>query len=175
LSEQRIFLIGYRGSGKTIVARLLAERLGWDWLDADTLLEALHQRTIRQIFADEGEVGFRDKESAILTELAGRERIVIATGGGIVLRPQNREKLQSGRVVWLTADAETLWQRINADASTAERRPNLSVGGMAEVEQLLQVREPLYRECAHLAVSTMNRTPAQVADAILTEVTARPI
>src|SRR4051812_42037671 len=66
--NERIFLIGYRGTGKSSVARLLAERLGWQWLDADAVLEARHGRSIRQIFAEEGEAGFRDKEAALLAE-----------------------------------------------------------------------------------------------------------
>src|SRR5262249_48064027 len=98
LRPRVIFLIGYRGSGKTTVARILAERLGWSWLDADTLLEARHGRTIRQIFAEEGEAGFRDKEERLLDELSQGRQHVIATGGGIVLRPVNRDKLKAGCV-----------------------------------------------------------------------------
>jgi shikimate kinase len=145
------------------VARLLAERLGWTWLDADAVLEERYGRSIRQIFADEGEAGFRDKEAAVLAELATRQRHVIATGGGVILRPANRELLKkSGRVVWLTADAETLWRRTQGDATTAERRPALTVGGRAEVEELLRQREPLYRECAALTVDTAGRMPEQI-------------
>jgi len=162
-----VILIGYRGTGKSTTAQLLAERLGWDWLDADQVLEARHGKTIKQIFAEEGEAGFRDKEAALLAELCQGQRQVIATGGGIVLRPENRERLKAaGRVVWLTADPATLWQRIAGDATTAERRPNLTIGGLAEVEQLLQVREPLYREVAQLIVDTARQTPAEVAEVI---------
>jgi shikimate kinase len=170
----RIFLIGYRGSGKTSVAQALAGRLGWDWLDADTVLEARHGRTIREIFAEEGEAGFRDKEAALLEELCQRERHVIATGGGVVLRPANRERLARGLVVWLTADAATLWQRINADGTTAARRPNLTVGGLSEVEELLRQREPLYRECASLVVDTASKTPDAIADDILARAELTP-
>ena len=166
LADRLIFLIGYRGSGKTSVARILAERLGWDWLDADSVLETRHGRSIREIFATEGEEGFRDKEAALLGEFCRSNRHVIATGGGVVLRPANRDKLKTGFVVWLTADAATLWQRISRDAGTAERRPNLTVGGLAEVEQLLREREPLYRECADLIVDTTGRTLEEIADKI---------
>src|SRR5262245_15865615 len=89
-----IFLIGYRAPGKTTVARLLAGRLGWDWVDADQLLEERHARTIRQIFAEEGEPGFREKEAALVEELCGRRRHVVAMGGGVVLRPENRARLR---------------------------------------------------------------------------------
>ncbi len=163
-----LFLVGYRGTGKTTVARLLAGRLGWDWVDADEALEARYGRTVRQIFADEGEAGFRDKEEAVLEELCRPERRVVATGGGVVLRQANRGRLRSvGRVVWLTADAPTIWGRLQRDPTTAERRPALTVDGLAEVEELLRQREPLYRACADLAVDTAGRSPEEVVAAIL--------
>jgi shikimate kinase len=163
-----IFLVGYRGSGKTTVARLLAGRLGWQWLDADVLLEERAGRSIRRIFEEEGEAAFRRMESELLDELCGGQRQVIATGGGIVLSEANRRRLrEAGCVVWLDADATTLWQRMREDATTAERRPNLTVGGLAEVEQLLRAREPFYRECAALRIDTTGRTPEAVVEEII--------
>lgn len=163
-----LFLIGYRGSGKTTVGRVVADRLGWDFLDADSVLEARYGQTIREIFAAEGEAGFRDKEAALLADLCGRTNTVIATGGGIVLREENRERLKKyGFVVWLTADPATLLARIQADPTTAGRRPALAGGGLAEVEQLLAVREPLYRACADVVVSAGALSPERAADAIL--------
>jgi len=162
-----LFLIGPRGSGKTTVARLLAERLGWEWLDADDVLEARRGKSIRAIFAEEGEDGFRDKESAVLAELCGRRACVVSTGGGVVVREANRALLRaSGRVVWLTADVETLWRRLQEDDRTGDRRPALTVGGRPEVEEVLRVREPWYRECAHRTVRTEGRPPGAVADEI---------
>lgn len=159
-----LFLIGPRASGKTTVARLLAELLGWSWVDADAVLEQRAGRTIREIFASEGEPGFRDLESAALADVCGQTRAVVATGGGVVLRPENRARLrEAGRCVWLTADATTLWQRLQVDTTTVDRRPNLSVGGLNEVEELLRQREPLYRECAGLIVDTARHTPDEIA------------
>jgi shikimate kinase len=167
-SGRPVFLIGYRCTGKSSIARLLAQKLRWNWLDADVVLEARHGRSIRQIFADEGEAGFRDKEMELLDELCRQRRTVIATGGGVILREINRKKLrEAGRVVWLTAEPETIWQRMQACTTTAERRPNLSAGGLAEIQELLCLREPWYRECADAIIATGDRSPEQIVDEIL--------
>jgi shikimate kinase len=163
-----VFLIGYRGSGKTTVGRLVADRVGWPFLDADTVLEGRYGRTIRDIFAAEGEAGFRDKETTVLGDLCRMTNTVIATGGGVVLREENRHALQRhGLVAWLSADPRTLLTRIQGDPTTAARRPDLAGGGLAEVEQLLAVREPLYRGCADVEVAAGALSPEQAADAIL--------
>ena len=104
-----IFLIGYRGSGKTTIGRILAARLGWAFVDADTLLEERAGKSIRQMFATDGEPAFRDLESAILAELSQRTNVVVATGGGVVMRDRNRQLLRTGFVAWLSANAMTLW------------------------------------------------------------------
>jgi shikimate kinase len=164
----RIYLIGYRGTGKTTVGPVLAARLGWAFVDADVLLEERAGRTIRDIFANEGETGFRDREEANLRELAARDRHVIATGGGIILRPSNRELLKAtGFVVWLTASPEAIWERMQGDPTTAARRPALAQGGLAEVRELLSQREPHYRGIADVVVPTEGVSPEAVADAIL--------
>jgi shikimate kinase len=93
----------------------------------------------------------------------------------VVLREENRRRLrEAGAVVWLTADALTLWQRMQGDDSTAQRRPDLTVGGLAEVEDLLRQREPWYAACAHWAVTTADRPPAEVAHAVLSKVLTTP-
>ena len=163
----RLFLIGYRCVGKTTVARLLAAHWGWDWIDADAELERIAGKSIRRIFDEEGEPSFRDRESAVLASLCERERLVIATGGGVVLRPENRDRLKSGKVVWLSAPADAIWRRMQADATTGDRRPNLAQGGLAEVESLLTAREPLYRECADLRVETADRAPEEISREIV--------
>ena len=163
-----IFLIGYRGTGKSAVARELASRLGFSWVDADEAIELHAGKSIARIFADDGEPAFRQMEAGIVAELAGERRTVIALGGGAVLRDETRQAIRAaGPVVWLTASVTTILERVAADATTAHRRPNLTVaGGRAEIEELLAVRTPLYRECATLTVDTEGKTAAEVADEI---------
>lgn len=163
-------LVGARGTGKTTVGRLLAARLGWDFADVDDRVEAGAGKSVADIFATEGEAGFRDREAAALAELCARERCVVATGGGAVVRESNRPLVTgAGFVVWLTAAPEVLWARLCADPATAARRPNLTAaGGEAEVRALVAAREPLYRALADFALDTAALSPEAAADAILT-------
>jgi shikimate kinase len=163
-----VFLVGPRGSGKSTVAALLAGRLGMEWIDADALLEQRAGCSIRALFASEGEVGFRQREAALLAELCAWPDHVIATGGGVVLREENRERMRGrGVVVWLKADVDTLWGRISGDAGTAERRPALTGGGRAEVAEIVAAREALYQAVAHHVVDTTAREPVAVCEEIL--------
>jgi shikimate kinase len=163
-----IFLIGYRGTGKSTVARHLAERIGYDSIDADEEIERRAGKSIAAIFAEDGEPAFRDFECRLVDELARLRQTVVALGGGAVLREANRNAIRAaGPVVWLTAPVDVIVARLAADAATAGRRPNLTQsGGRQEVEALLAERTPLYRECATLTVDTNGKTCAQVADEI---------
>lgn len=163
-----VFLIGYRGCGKTSVARALGERLGWPWLDADIELERCAGRTIKQIFAAEGEAVFRDLEQATVADLAQRDNTIVALGGGAVLREANRRAIQGrGLTVWLQAAPATLLARISADPTTSDRRPNLTAqGGLAEIEKLLHERQPHYSACAQRTLDTEGRTCEQLAEQI---------
>ena len=161
-----VTLIGYRGTGKSTVARLLAERLGWKWVDADAYLEQKARQTISQIFDTEGEQGFRRRETEVITDLTGRDRTVLAAGGGAVLREENRQAIcRSGLTVWLVASPEAICQRMETDTTTASRRPRLTAcGGIEEIRKLLSQREPLYRACADLVVSSEDRSAHEIAD-----------
>lgn len=166
--KPRLYLIGYRGTGKTTVGRLLAERTGWHFVDADVVLEAAAGKSIKEIFAAEGEVGFRDREARNLREISVRSQSIVATGGGIILREENCRVLKdTGYVVWLTAPVDEIAARVAADPSTGDRRPNLTVGGTVEIAELLRQREPLYRDCADLEIDTNGRSPEFVVERIL--------
>jgi shikimate kinase len=162
-----IALVGYRGSGKTTVGRILAHQLDWEFADADAELERRLGRTIPDLFAREGEATFRDEEERTLAELCRRKRVVLATGGGAVLRATNRLALKDfGAVVWLRAKPDALARRLQDDRSTD--RPALTpLGVLEEIRSVLAAREPLYREVAHAVVPVDDRTPEEVADRIL--------
>lgn len=166
----RISLIGYRGSGKSTVAALVAERLACGWLDADIELEREVGMSIAALVTAHGEAAFRDAEAATLDRLVRGYPGVLATGGGAVLRPGNRELLRRhGRpVAWLAASADVLRRRIAADPASATRRPAL--GGrdpLADVAPALAEREPFYRECADVVVDVAEEPPAQIADRLV--------
>ena len=167
-SSSPVALIGYRGTGKTTVAQQLALRSGYDWVDADVEVELRAGKSIAAIFADEGEDAFRDIEAAVVAELCGRERVVIALGGGAILRAESREAIAKCQaVVWLQASVETISERIDGDESTAARRPNLTnAPRRREIEQVLAERTPIYRGCATLEVDTDGKAPAEIAGEI---------
>jgi shikimate kinase len=161
----RVALVGLRCTGKTTVGRLLAARLGWEAVDSDDVVIAKAGKSVARIFADDGEAQFREREADAVKQLCGRERIVIATGGGAILQPESRTLLQqSCYVVWLTASPDAIAKRMTADPETLARRPSLTGKGVIEeVSVVLAAREPLYREAAHLVVATEDRTPDKIA------------
>ena len=175
--SSRVFLIGYRGTGKSTVARHLARELGYEAIDADDEIEAHAGGSIAELFATSGEPAFRDLEQQVVADLCRRERVVIALGGGAVLREANRTAIRAcgDPVVWLIASPETILSRVAADGSTSSRRPNLTTaGGLAEIEQLLKARLPQYRECATLVVDTEGKSPEEIAAEIMDRLRLRP-
>lgn len=169
-------LIGYRATGKTTLARLLAERLGWDWIDADVEIEHRAGKSIARIFAEDGEPAFRDLEALVIADLCRRDRLVLAAGGGAPLRPESRLAMrQAGNVVWLTAQPETIWARMSGDATTAGRRPNLTdKSPLDEITQLLRTREPIYQETAHFVVDTEGKTTTELLETIMERLRTAP-
>ncbi len=154
------------GAGKTTIGRALAERMGLPFADTDRILVERTGVPVAIIFEIEGEEGFRRRESAVLAELAHGEACVVATGGGAVLLPENRELMRaSGTVVYLRARLESLWQRMRHDTT----RPLLATPDpRATLAELLQKREPLYRDAAHVIVET----GAQGASSVVNRVAA---
>jgi shikimate kinase len=160
-----VFLIGYRGSGKSTIGRLLADRLWQTFLDSDELIVKQAGKSIKEIFASEGEPGFRDRESAVVRELAMLSDHVIALGGGAVLREENRNVLRKDghKIIYLRCEAAELHRRIHADPQTAANRPALTGlgGGIEEIERLLGEREPIYRACMTAELDVTNLSPEE--------------
>jgi len=149
------------GAGKTSVARFLAKRLGKTFYDCDHEIERRTGVKIPVIFDIEGEQGFRARETAVLRELTTLPEIVLATGGGAVISPENRRNLSAnGTVVYLRAAPADLWLRTRNDRN----RPLLQTADpQAKLEQLFTERDPLYREVASIIVDTGSQSVRSLA------------
>jgi shikimate kinase len=161
-----LVLVGMTGAGKSSVGRLVADRLNQDWVDTDQLIEKTTGRSVREIFATDGEPAFRTVESDVLREaLAQTSPTVISTGGGIVLSQTNRDLLSNAqhRVVWLMADPSILLERLQHGM----HRPLLDNDPEGTLARMWEQREALYREVADVIVSVDGRSIAEVAEAIL--------
>lgn len=164
-APRSVFLVGMMGAGKTTVGRLLAQSLGFEFVDADRELEARSGVLIATIFSVEGEDGFRRRESALLDELTQRPGIVLATGGGAVLDPQTRRRLRErGLVVYLRASADEIHRRTRTDRS----RPLLQTDNpRGRIEELLRQRQALYEETAHLTFQSASANPRRLIRRLL--------
>jgi shikimate kinase len=165
-ADQHLVLVGLMGSGKSTVARLLGERLGRPVIDSDAVIERRTGRTVREIFATDGEAVFRELETDVLLDsLAGAEPSVIAAAGGVVLSPTNRSALRTSgaRVVWLSADPDTLVERVKG----AAHRPLLDDDAEGTLRRMCADREPLYREVADAIVLVDSRSVNDVVEAVL--------
>ena len=152
LESGNLILVGMMGSGKTTMGRVLARHLGKEFVDSDEEIIKRTGVTVPHIFDVEGEAGFRQREAAAIRELAGRDNLVLATGGGAVLDGDNREILkQSGIVIYLKANAHDLWQRTRHDRN----RPLLQTENpYARLVELFQQRDPLYRQVSDIVVQS---------------------
>lgn len=166
LRQPNILLIGLMGSGKTTVGRIVAQMIGFQFVDTDAMIVETAGKTIPEIFAAEGEAGFRLRESAALRSLLGRRGCVIATGGGIITQPRNLPILRHlGYIVWLDADPERLARRTAANTN----RPLLAneEDPKAKLERLLAERKPLYKALADLRIQTAELTPKETAYGVM--------
>lgn len=146
MKNKNIVLIGFMGTGKTVTGRVLADKTGMKLVDMDSIIEERQGRAISDIFATDGEAAFRAMERELAKELSQCEGLIISTGGGIVLNPDNIRDFEStGLVVCLTASTATIFDRLEHDTS----RPLLSGDKKSQIEGILKTRQPLYDAIAH--------------------------
>jgi shikimate kinase len=167
-----IYLIGPMGSGKTAVGRRLATLLGKRFIDSDAEIERRTGVDIRFIFEKEGEARFREREREVIADLTALDGVVVATGGGAVLDPANRERLAAtGTVVYLQATVDTQLQR----TQPSRNRPLLMNDDPRTVlERLIAIRRPLYEEIAHIRIDTTGRQVRTVASDVRNLLDAAP-
>lgn len=165
--RENIVLVGFMGSGKSSIGRSIAKRLGYQFVDSDQVVIERAGRPIAQIFAEDGEEKFRDLETSALASLREMERCVIATGGGAVLREENRRLMRElGFVVCLKASEEVIFGRV----SRTNKRPLLRTDNPREtLHELLTARQAVYEEAAQFTLDTTNLTQPEAAETIMEE------
>lgn len=167
LQGLNVFLIGMMGAGKTTVGLLLAQQLGYSFVDTDVVIEKVAGKTINEIFAEDGEEGFREIEASVLSELAAHTRLTIATGGGIVMQRFNWSYLHQGLIVWLDAPVDVLVNRLQNDTA----RPLLQKANPAQsLQKLLDQRRSLYAEADLRIPLNASDTPEEIASRIISEI-----
>jgi shikimate kinase len=164
-----VFLIGYRATGKSTVAEILAIRLGWPWIDTDREIERRAGKPIAEIFSHDGEAAFRDLETTVVKDVAMKAGQIVSLGGGAVLREENRQALAGrGKMVWLRSSVAAIQRRLLADPRTSASRPSLTPRGLyEEVEHVLAQRTPIYAACADLAIDIDDKQPQAIAEEII--------
>jgi shikimate kinase len=165
-----IVLIGFRGTGKSTVGRLLAKRLEKDFIDSDKHIESSTGKTIKSIFEDDGEEGFRKIEVDTITELSKEDNKVISAGGGVVLREKNINNLKgNGFLVLLEATPEIIHSRIEQDKKTTQQRPSLTdKKPLDEIKHLIAEREPAYKSAADFTINTSYVSCEDIVNEIIT-------
>ena len=149
---QNIIFVGPMGAGKTTIGKQLARQLGRTFYDSDRVIEEHTGANIPLIFEMEGEEGFRRREKSIIAELMSKQNIVLATGGGVVLDPENRDQItRQGFVIYLSAPLDHLFNRTSKD----KNRPLLQTDDpRKKLEEIISIRDPLYREVADIVIET---------------------
>jgi len=152
MSQPNIILTGFMGTGKTTLGQLLAEKIGYEFIDTDTLIEQQTGESISKIFATQGEKSFRQLETELVKKLAGKSGLVIATGGGLVLNPVNIMELnRTGRIFCLTASPKEILQRVTQQGNS---RPLLQEEDpLQKIVTLLQQRDPIYQQFPQISTS----------------------
>ena len=169
--KHNIALVGFRCTGKTVTGKALAGQLTLELVDTDDIIEERAGKSIARIFEDDGEASFRELETDVIAEVCAKKGLVVSAGGGALMNPKNLENIRHGCfVALLTADVETILQRMESDPATAANRPALTdMGKRREVEHLLSVREDSYHAAADIEIDTSNRTVEDVVREIADE------
>ena len=167
--ERNLVLIGYRATGKSAVGALLAGKLARPCLDLDEVLEEEAGQAIADLVAAQGWAEFRRREKELVVRYGRHPGQVLATGGGVILDPENVKMLrENGVVVWLMADPDTIRERLSQDQVQESQRPSLTGSGtMDEVAEVLKSRQPLYKAAAHIVIDTAGQSIDQVAERVL--------
>jgi len=167
--KEKIILTGYRATGKSSIGKILADMLGFGFIDTDETIEKRQGETITEMVGRGGWDLFRRKEENLLLELARSRNKVIASGGGSVMHERAWSELrQDALVVWLTADIKTICRRLAADSDTEDQRPPLTeMGTMDEIAMVLSQRQPLYEKSSDITIDTEGKNPEEVAEIIL--------
>jgi shikimate kinase len=175
-SEVLIVLIGYRCSGKTSVGKRVASILKWEFIDSDAIIEKQAGKSIEEIVETGGWSAFRKEEEKVIKRLAILDKKVLATGGGVILNPMNRELLVKHSIlIWLQADIATIKNRMGQDGKTGSQRPGLTnMGSMEEIEAVLLERTPYYQNVADYIIDTSKKSIDEIADEIVTLVKQHP-
>ncbi|NLM52531.1 MAG: shikimate kinase [Firmicutes bacterium] len=162
IAKKNVVLIGFMGTGKTEVGKLLAVALNRRLVDTDEQIEAAEGRTINEIFASDGEVYFRRKEAEVIADLCRQTGLVLSTGGGCVINLENVRNLrENGYVIWLDATIEELKRRLAGD----NKRPLLAKN--KDFTALYRQRAELYRQAAHVRIDTTGKSPLAVSEEII--------
>ena len=171
-----IVLIGYRCSGKTSVGKRVASILKWQFIDSDAVIEERTGQSIEEIVETDGWSAFRKEEEKVIKRLATLDKTVLATGGGVILNPVNRELLiKHGILIWLKADIATIKNRMSQDSKTDTQRPGLTnLGSMEEIEAVLLERTPYYQYAAHYVIDTSEKSVYEIADEIVALIKQHP-
>lgn len=167
--HEHLYLTGYRGCGKSTVAKVLAETLNRPLVDLDERIESDAEMTIAEIFQRETESGFRRRETSCLKTVSRDPPRVISLGGGAILSDENRRTIAAtGWCVWLDADPSVIADRLAGDATTRDRRPSLTGRPvLQEIREVMSAREPLYRDVSDLRIDTSEQSVREIVDQIL--------
>jgi shikimate kinase len=159
-----VFLTGFMGTGKTTVGTMLAERLAWEFVDLDSCIVEVAGSSIPEIFSEQGEGRFRDLETAALRRFTNTDKVVVSTGGGAVIRQENRSFIGDiGYLVNLTASRESIMSRLEGDGT----RPLLADSNRSNrIDELLAEREQFYCQC-DVRIDTTGKTPPEIVEEIL--------